>query len=66
MTDKPVYKRILLKLSGEALKDEDNSISPAIVHEMAESIKEIVDSGIDVDDDCAEIDDNCAKSCVAE
>jgi uridylate kinase len=48
MTDKPVYKRILLKLSGEALKDENNSISPAIVHDMAESIKEVVDSGVEV------------------
>ena len=48
MTDRPVYKRILLKLSGEALKNEDNSISPAIVHDMAVSIKEIVDSGVEV------------------
>lgn len=45
--DKP-YNRILLKLSGEALKGEEHSISPAIVHRMAESIKEIVDSGIEV------------------
>ena len=45
MTEKPVYKRILLKLSGEALKDDDKSISPEIVHRMAESIKEIVESG---------------------
>ena len=39
---KPVYKRVLLKLSGETLKDGDNPISPDIVHEMALSIKEIV------------------------
>ena len=48
MTEKPVYKRILLKLSGEALKDDDKSISPEIVHRMAESIKEIVESGVEV------------------
>jgi uridylate kinase len=48
MADSPVYKRILLKLSGEALKNEDNSISPSIVHDMALSIKEIVDSGVEV------------------
>ena len=48
MTQKAVYKRILLKLSGEALKGDDNNISPAIVHRMAENIKEIVDQGIEV------------------
>jgi uridylate kinase len=45
---KPVYKRVLLKLSGETLKDGDNPISPDIVHEMALSIKEIVDLGVEV------------------
>ncbi|MEN9360286.1 MAG: uridylate kinase [Verrucomicrobiota bacterium] len=45
---KPVYKRILLKLSGETLKDGDNPISPDIVHEMALSIKEVVDLGVEV------------------
>ena len=48
MTEKKPYKRILLKLSGEALKGEEHSISPAIVHRMAENIKEITDSGIEV------------------
>ena len=48
MTEEKPYKRILLKLSGEALKGEENSISPEIVHRMAENIKEITDSGIEV------------------
>ena len=45
---KPKYKRILLKLSGEALKGKDNHISPAIVHDMAVSIKTVIDSGVEV------------------
>ena len=48
MTKEKPYKRILLKLSGEALKGEEHSISPEIVHRMAENIKEITDSGIEV------------------
>ena len=48
MTTAPKYKRILLKLSGEALKDENNSISPAIVQSMAQSIKEVVEAGVEV------------------
>ncbi|MCM8536797.1 MAG: UMP kinase [Lentisphaeraceae bacterium] len=48
MSQTPVYKRILLKLSGEALKGNDNSISPEIVHQMAENIKQITDKGIEV------------------
>mgnify|MGYP001265139374 CR=1 FL=1 len=48
MSETPAYKRILLKLSGEALKGDDNSISPEIVHQMAENIKSITDKGIEV------------------
>ena len=48
MTEEKPYKRILLKLSGEALKGKEHSISPEIVHRMAENIKEITDSGIEV------------------
>ena len=44
----PVYKRIILKLSGEVLRSEDNCISPAIVQEMSESIKDVVDMGVEV------------------
>ena len=48
MTPTPAYKRILLKLSGEALKGNDNSICPEIVNKMAENIKKITDQGIEV------------------
>ena len=37
----PIYKRILLKLSGEALQGEDGlGIDPAILDRMAVEIKE--------------------------
>src|SRR3982074_1307112 len=44
----PVYKRIVLKLSGEALREvggKDN-ISPAIVRQIADRIKEVRDLGV--------------------
>ena len=44
----PVYKRIILKLSGEVLRSDDNCISPAIVQEMSEAIKSVVDMGVEV------------------
>ena len=44
-----MYKRILLKMSGEALKgDADFGINPKKVKEIAAEIKEVVDSGIEV------------------
>ena len=43
------YKRILLKLSGEALMgDKQYGIDPERLSEYAEEIKEVVDSGIQV------------------
>ena len=42
MSDTKAYKRILLKLSGEALKGDGNSISPEIVSQMAENINRSV------------------------
>jgi uridylate kinase len=52
MTDgsaKPVYKRILLKLSGEALMgDAEFGIDPAVIERTALEIKEVVDAGIEV------------------
>ena len=39
---KPAYRRILLKLSGEALMGGQTSgIDPKIVHQIAEEIKSI-------------------------
>lgn len=46
---KPVYKRILLKLSGEALQgDEGFGIDPSILDRMALEIKELVELGVEV------------------
>ncbi|BBE85186.1 uridylate kinase [Haemophilus influenzae] len=45
----PIYKRILLKLSGEALQGEDGlGIEPAILDRMAVEIKELVEMGVEV------------------
>ncbi|WP_118855549.1 UMP kinase [Haemophilus haemolyticus] len=45
----PIYKRILLKLSGEALQGEDSfGIDPAILDRMAVEIKELVEMGVEV------------------
>lgn len=45
---KPVYKRIVLKLSGEAVREVGarENISPQIVREIAERVKEVVDLGV--------------------
>lgn len=46
---KPAYKRILLKLSGEALMGDDAyGINRATITRIAEEIKEIVDLGVQV------------------
>ncbi|MGI9088927.1 MAG: uridine monophosphate kinase, partial [Chthoniobacterales bacterium] len=44
----PVYKRIVLKLSGEALREAGarENISPQIVREIAHRIKEVRDLGV--------------------
>ncbi|MCL1908291.1 MAG: UMP kinase [Holophagaceae bacterium] len=43
------YKRVLLKLSGEALMGGQKSgIDPAVVKSIAEQVKEIRDRGVDV------------------
>jgi len=47
--DKPIYKRILLKLSGEALMgDEEYGISPPIIGRLATEIKQLVELGVQV------------------
>jgi len=46
---KPVYQRILLKLSGEALQgDEGFGIDPAVLDRMAQEVKELVELGVQV------------------
>lgn len=45
----PVYKRILLKLSGEALMGEgDYGIEPSVIGRIAGEIKEVVSLGVQV------------------
>ncbi len=46
---KPTYRRILLKLSGEALMgDEQFGIDPKVLDRMAQEIKELVELGVQV------------------
>src|SRR6266853_3362646 len=47
-TEAPAYKRIVLKLSGEALQERGakENIAPQIVREIAERIKEVHDLGV--------------------
>jgi uridylate kinase len=43
------YKRILLKLSGEALLgDEDYGIDPAIIGRIAAEISEVINTGVEI------------------
>ena len=46
---KPIYKRILLKLSGEALMgDGDFGIDPDFLGQVAGEIAELVNAGVQV------------------
>ena len=47
-TEAPAYKRIVLKLSGEALQERNgrDNISPPVVREIAEGIKEVRELGV--------------------
>src|SRR5436853_5345635 len=49
-TEKPAYKRIVLKLSGEAVQERGgrDNISPTVVRDIAERIKEVRDLGVQV------------------
>ena len=46
----PVYERIVLKLSGEAMQERGarDNISLSVVREIAERIKEVRDLGVQV------------------
>src|SRR6201987_156010 len=46
----PAYKRIVLKLSGEALRERGarDNISPTVVRAIAERVKEVRDLGVEV------------------
>lgn len=46
---KPIYKRVLLKLSGEALMgSQESGIDPDILNRVAGEIKKVVDLGVQV------------------
>ncbi len=46
---KPVYKRVLLKLSGEALQgSQESGIDPDVIARVAVEIKQIIDLGVEV------------------
>jgi len=48
-TGQPAFKRILLKLSGEALMgDMDYGIDPAFIRQMALDVKAVADIGVEV------------------
>jgi uridylate kinase len=49
-TETPAYKRVVLKLSGEALQERGarDNISPAVVREIAERIKEVNQLGVQI------------------
>ncbi len=49
MSDAPIYKRILLKLSGEALMGEQKfGIAPDVVARMADEIRDVHRMGVEV------------------
>ena len=49
MTDQPAFKRILLKLSGEALMGEgDYGIQPEVIKQFALEIAELSEAGVEV------------------
>jgi len=48
-TSAPAYKRILLKISGEALMgDGEYGISPVVINRVANEVKELIDLGVQV------------------
>ncbi|MDZ7805152.1 UMP kinase [Thiohalophilus sp.] len=49
MAKTPIYKRILLKLSGEALMgDHEYGIDPAVIHSIAADVKQLNQAGVQV------------------
>ncbi|MFO8069853.1 MAG: UMP kinase, partial [Alkalibacterium sp.] len=47
--DEPKYKRIILKISGEALAgDAGFGIQPPTIHEICQEIKEVHELGIEI------------------
>ena len=49
-TEAPAYKRVVLKLSGEALQEKGSreNISPSVVREIADRIKDVHSLGVQI------------------
>lgn len=43
-----MYKRVLLKLSGEALSSKDSNLDPAILKELAQELKKVQETGVEL------------------
>lgn len=43
-----MYKRVLLKLSGEALSGNGSNLDPAVLKSLAQELKEVADSGVEL------------------
>ena len=48
LSHEPKYSRVLLKLSGEAFADADNSISPRVVESIARQLADVCELGVQV------------------
>lgn len=45
---RPKYRRVLLKLSGEAFADEANSISPTVVTSVSRQLVDVAELGVEI------------------
>ena len=43
-----MYKRVLLKLSGEALSSKEHAFDPAILHKLALELKDVYELGVEM------------------
>lgn len=43
-----MYKRVLLKLSGEALSSKENNLEPAVLKELAIELKRVKETGVEL------------------
>lgn len=43
-----MYKRVLLKLSGEALSSSDSNLDPKVLKELAKQLKKVKETGVDL------------------
>jgi uridylate kinase len=46
--EKPRYRRILLKLSGDAFSGPNGAVDPDVVYELAKEVKEVLDLGLEL------------------